>query len=93
MGNNAATPIYKSLQVDTQIMCSLHKLQQILFKPETELSPSINGDLGEDKTTTRKSIFSYYPRIQAVFISFHMKLHSNTFSILLLGFSSANHFL
>jgi len=74
-------------------MYSLHKLQQILFKPETELSPSINDDVGEDKRTTRKSIFSYYPRIQAGFISFQMNLHSNTFSILLLGFPSANHYL
>lgn len=71
-------------------MYSLHKLQQILFK----LSASISGDLSEDRTTIRKTVFSYYPTIQAVFISSHMKLYiNNTFSILLLGFSSANHFL
>lgn len=61
----------KVLQVDIQSIYSLYKLQQILFKPEPELSPSINDDLGEDKTTTRKSIFSYYPRIQAGFIFSH----------------------
>lgn len=44
----------KPLQVDIQIMFSLHELQQILFKPGTKLSPSIHDNLDEEKITTRK---------------------------------------
>lgn len=62
------------------------------FKPETGLSPSISDALGEDKTPLENR---YLVIIQGAgcFHLLHIQLNSNTFSILLLGFSSANQFL